>query len=289
MAGPVITSEIPDVRAVVAVARENAKRIGLVPTMGALHEGHASLIRSARTECELVVVSIFVNPTQFGPNEDLDRYPRTLDSDFDLCRQLEVDLVFCPVPATVYPPNFRTYIEVHGLQDALCGASRPNHFRGVCTIVMKLFQIVEPDVVFFGQKDAQQALILSRMVEDLNVPVTMRIMPTVREPDGLALSSRNRFLGRPDRTNAPRIIAALRQIESQIQNGNRDSIALEADLKRQISSIPNAKVDYARIVDAATLDSRTPLQGRILIAVAVWMGETRLIDNIVVELPNSQS
>src|SRR5438105_324107 len=191
---PLLLHTIPEVRAVVGTARICCKRVGLVPTMGALHAGHASLIESARKDCDYVLASVFVNPTQFGPKEDFSRYPRTLDADRELCGKAGAAAVFAPDAATIYPPGFRTHVEVQDWQDVLCGASRPGHFRGVCTVVLKLLNIVQPDVAYFGQKDAQQALILTRMAQDLNVPVEIRTLPTVREPDGLALSSRNRYL-----------------------------------------------------------------------------------------------
>src|SRR5215213_4767478 len=191
---PPVATTIADVRAAVTAARAAGKRVGFVPTMGALHAGHASLIRASRAETDFTVVSIFVNPTQFGPAEDFSRYPRTLSADRELCGQVGTDLIFAPTPEEMYPSDARTVVEVTGLQDALCGQSRPGHFRGVATVVLKLFHIVQPDVAFFGQKDAQQALIIRRMAIDLNLPLAVRVQPTVREADGLAMSSRNRYL-----------------------------------------------------------------------------------------------
>src|SRR5438270_243878 len=190
----VVAETIEAVRRGVAAARGRHQTVGLVPTMGALHAGHVSLIRAARAETAFVVVSVFVNPTQFGPNEDFTRYPRPLEGDLKLCARERVDLVFAPAATEMYPPDFRTFVEVRDLQDVLCGASRPGHFRGVATVVLKLFNIVQPDVVYFGQKDAQQIAIIRRMMIDLNLPQILRVLPTVREPDGLAMSSRNRYL-----------------------------------------------------------------------------------------------
>ncbi|HEX5272262.1 MAG TPA: pantoate--beta-alanine ligase, partial [Gemmataceae bacterium] len=206
---PPVTATVEETRRAVAEARRRGLSVGLVPTMGALHEGHASLIRAARRDTGFVVVSIFVNPTQFGPREDLSRYPRPLQHDLDLCAREGADLVFRPEPATVYPPGFRTYVEVTGLQDVLEGASRPGHFRGVATVVLKLFNIVRPDVAFFGQKDGQQALIVRQMIADLNVPVEVRVCPTVRDADGLALSSRNAYLDVHERAWATVLYEAL--------------------------------------------------------------------------------
>lgn len=282
---PCLFESIADVRQSVAAARSQGKRVGFVPTMGALHEGHASLIRAARAESGYVVVSIFVNPTQFGPNEDYSRYPRTLDSDRALCREAGADAIFLPDGATMYPPGFVTYVEPHGLQDVLCGASRPGHFRGVCTVVLKLFHIVQPDLAYFGQKDAQQALILTRMVADLNLAVTMRVMPTVRESDGLALSSRNKYLSAEERRQAPSIYRALLSAKSRILAGERDTQVIEQYLADELRAIPAAMVDYARAVGAATLQPVQPLRGNILIAVAVRLGDTRLIDNILLDVP----
>jgi len=278
---------IAEVRGAVAAAKAAGKRVGLVPTMGALHAGHARLIETAKRETDFVVASIFVNPAQFGPSEDFARYPRTLDADLALSEAAGADAVFAPDAATVYPPGFRTYVEVHGLQDALCGASRPGHFRGVCTVVLKLFNMVQPDVAYFGQKDAQQAIILTRMVRDLNVPVEMRILPTVREPDGLALSSRNRYLDPEQRRNAPALWRALQNAKQKIDAGERVPDALERTMLAELQQVPGARVDYARVVSAETLERVSPLRGPILVALAVFFGTTRLIDNIQVDIPNS--
>jgi pantoate--beta-alanine ligase len=277
--------DISEIRRAVAEARRLGQRVGFVPTMGALHEGHACLIRAARQETGFVVVSIFVNPTQFGQHEDFSRYPRPFDADRELCARCGADAIFAPEAAIIYPSGFRTFVEVQGLQDKLCGASRPGHFRGVCTVVLKLFNIVQPDVAYFGQKDAQQAIILTRMVRDLDLPVEMRVLSTVREADGLALSSRNRYLDAQQRRQAPALWRALQQAARQIEAGERDPHAVEQEIFRELTAVPGAQVDYARVVSAETLELAAPLRGSILIAVAVFFGATRLIDNIQIVVP----
>jgi pantoate--beta-alanine ligase len=253
--------------------------------MGALHEGHASLIRAARAECGFVVVSVFVNPIQFGPNEDLARYPRTWEDDLCLCEHEGVDLVFAPEPAAVYPPGFSTYVEVEGLQDVLCGASRPGHFRGVATVVLKLFHMVGPDVAYFGQKDAQQARIIRQMVRDLDVPVELRICPIVREQDGLALSSRNKYLDPDQRRRAVVLHQALEAARRQVEAGERDARRVREAMADLITRTPGAMLDYAAVVDADTLRPVDRLQGEVLLALAVKFGPTRLIDNLPLRLP----
>ncbi len=277
---PVIAKTIADVRRSIAEARGRGISVGLVPTMGALHAGHASLIRAARRETGHVVVSIFVNPTQFGPQEDYSRYPRSLEKDLELCEQERVDLVFVPEAAEIYPPGFRTFVEVQELQDVLCGHSRPGHFRGVATVVLKLFNIVQPNIAYFGQKDAQQARLIRQLVHDLNLPVQLRICPIVREQDGLALSSRNQFLNPEERRQASRIPQALEEIRERVVRGERDATALRKILASRLESIPGAALDYAALVDADTLKPLNRLQGEVLVAVAVKFGTTRLIDNI---------
>jgi pantoate--beta-alanine ligase len=278
-----VSATVAETRARVAAARAGGQSVGLVPTMGALHAGHTSLIQAARRETGLVVVSIFVNPTQFGPSEDFHRYPRPLEQDLELCRRKGVDLVFAPSPAEIYPPDFRTYIEVHDLQDVLEGASRPGHFRGVATVVLKLFNIVLPDVAYFGQKDAQQVRVIQQMVANLNVPVRVSVCPTVREADGLALSSRNQYLDPDQRRQAPLLFQALEEARRRIHAGARDAGQLAHELRRRIEAVPGVRVDYVAVVDNATLQPVPVLAGKMLIALAVYFGSTRLIDNIVVE------
>jgi pantoate--beta-alanine ligase len=276
---PPIATTVADVRETVAAARTAGRRIGFVPTMGALHAGHASLIRASRAETDFTVVSIFVNPTQFGPNEDLSRYPRTLAADQELCGAVGTELIFAPTAEEMYPPDSRTVVEVTRLQDVLCGASRPGHFRGVATVVLKLFNIVQPDVTYFGQKDAQQAIIIRRMAIDLNLPLAVRVQPTVREPDGLAMSSRNRYLDPGQRHHATALHRALRRAEAMVAGGERSVPALEKEMADVIAVTPGARLDYARVVDAETLDTLSTLDRPTLAALAVYFGSTRLIDN----------
>ena len=277
---PVVT-EIAAVRAAVAIAKRAGKTVALVPTMGALHAGHAELIRAAKRRAGFVVVSVFVNPTQFGPHEDFAKYPRTPDADCSLSAEAGADLIFAPGAAEMYPPDSAAFVEVPGLDAVLCGPRRPEHFRGVCTVVLKLFNIVRPDVAVFGAKDAQQGIILKRMVRDLDVPVEMHIEPTVREPDGLAMSSRNRYLSAADRALAPGIFAALRAVQRRAEAGETDVARLRSALLAELSAIPGARVDYAEILDAETLAAIPALRSPALVAAAVFLGATRLIDNVI--------
>jgi pantoate--beta-alanine ligase len=284
--GPIeIAKTIDATRAAVARARGHGLTIGLVPTMGALHDGHASLIQRARAEMGFVVVSIFVNPTQFGAGEDLDRYPRPFDHDVHLCVRERADLIFHPAAATMYPPGFCTYALVEGLQDGLEGASRPGHFRGVATVVLKLFHIVQPDVAYFGQKDAQQYRLIEQMVHDLDLPVTLRMCPTVREPDGLAISSRNVYLTPAQRAAAPAIGKAFDDVRRQIDAGERSAATVAERTRSRLAAASGARVDYVAVVDYDTLLPIETLRGRVLIAVAVSFGTTRLIDNLLVDIP----
>jgi pantoate--beta-alanine ligase len=276
----IVAQAIETVRQAVKEARSNGSTIGLVPTMGALHAGHVSLIRAARQETGVVAVSIFVNPIQFGPTEDLKRYPRPLTQDLQICEEHRVDLVFAPEAGIMYPPGFRTAVEVQELQDSLCGPSRPGHFRGVATVVMKLFNIVQPDIAYFGQKDAQQARIIRQMVDDLNVPVRLHVCPIVREPDGLALSSRNQNLSSAQRESARALYQALEEVRKRVEKGERDARVLREVLASRITAMPGAVLDYAAVVGLDTLKPLTCLKGEVLVALAVKFGTTRLIDNI---------
>jgi len=278
---PIVTT-IAEVRTRVSQARGAGMTVGLVPTMGALHDGHAALIRAARAESGFVVVSIFVNPTQFGPNEDLASYPRTMEADLEVCAEAGADLIFAPAVAEMYPERSVTFVEVKELDQVLCGQSRPGHFRGVATVVLKLFNIVGPDRAYFGAKDYQQARIIQQMVRDLNVPVAVRVVPTVREADGLALSSRNRYLSAADRALAPGIYRALLAVRDRARAGEVDVARLESALHAELESIPGARVDYARIVDAESLRSLGRLDRPAVAAAAVFLGTTRLIDNVVI-------
>ncbi len=281
---PVITTTIDETRQAIALARVQGMSIGLVPTMGALHAGHASLIRNARAENGFVVVTIFVNPAQFGPNEDLDRYPRPFARDVEWCAQEGADLIFRPMPAMMYPSLYRTYVQVEELQDVLCGASRPGHFRGVATIVLKLFHIVQPDRAYFGQKDAQQVRLLMQMVQDLNVPVTMKMVPIVREADGLALSSRNIYLNVEQRQHATILSRTLQALQQQIAVGEREAGPLLQMARQMIEETPGARLDYVSIIGFDDLKPLDRLEGKILIALAVSFGTTRLIDNVMQEI-----
>jgi pantoate--beta-alanine ligase len=279
-----IVADIAPLRQAVAEARRRSRTIGLAPTMGALHAGHLSLIKAAREETGFVVVSIFVNPAQFGPSEDLNRYPRPLQRDLELCEKNGVDLVFHPQPAVMYPPDYHTFAEVTGLQDVLCGASRPGHFRGVATVVLKLFNLVQPDRAYFGQKDAQQVCIIRQMVRDLNVPVEIRVCPIIREADGLALSSRNEYLGPEERRQATVLYRALTEARRRIEAGERDAATVQQTMAGQVASVSGAVLDYAALVDADSLQALERIEaGRsVLLALAVRFGGTRLIDNLLI-------
>lgn len=261
------------------------KTLGFVPTMGALHKGHSSLIRQAHKETDFVVVSIFVNPIQFGPKEDLNKYPRNLKRDVRLCRKEGVDIIFYPEAKQMYPEDFKTYVDVKDLSGVLCGRFRPGHFRGVTTVVIKLFNIIYPDIAYFGQKDAQQAIIIKKMVEDLNIPVTIKVMPTVREKDGLALSSRNAYLSPSERKDATVLYQALNLARDLIRRGTKGSWDIISKMKQLINEKKTAAVQYISIVDLKDLKSVDKIRGEVLIALAVWIGKTRLIDNIIVN-PN---
>jgi pantoate--beta-alanine ligase len=277
----IVAKTIEAVRQAVREARSRSLTVGLVPTMGALHVGHVSLIQAAKKETNYTVVSIFVNPSQFGPQEDLEHYPRPLDRDLKICQSNEVDLVFVPEVPTIYPKGFRTNVEVRELGEVLCGADRPGHFRGVTTVVLKLFNIVQPDVAFFGQKDAQQARIIRQMAEDLNVPIRLKICPIVRETDGLAMSSRNQYLDKTQIILARALFEALEDVRQRVQKGERDARVLREVLATRIASTPGASLNYAAIVDADSLKPINKLEGEVLVALAVKFGTTRLIDNLI--------
>jgi pantoate--beta-alanine ligase len=262
--------------------RGDGKRIGLVPTMGYLHEGHLSLIRIARQHADVVVVSIFVNPTQFGPNEDLAKYPRDFERDERLCREAGTDIVFYPSAADMYPPDHSVFVVEEKLSRGLCGASRPGHFRGVCTVVAKLFNLVLPDAAVFGEKDGQQLRVIERMVRDLDFPVRIVRGPTVREADGLAMSSRNVYLSPEERRQALCLRKALDRAEAMCRDGERDAEKVRKVLCEIIAEAPLARMDYVEIVDDATLEPVQALDRPCLVALAVFVGKTRLIDNTVI-------
>ncbi|AOQ22640.1 Pantothenate synthetase [Moorella thermoacetica] len=275
---------IAAVRNYVAAARQRGLSIGLVPTMGYLHEGHLSLARAARQQNDVVIMSIFVNPTQFGPNEDFARYPRDLERDRELAAGAGVDAVFAPAVEEMYPAGYATYVQVEGLTEVLCGASRPGHFRGVTTVVSKLFNIVQPDRAYFGQKDYQQALVIKRMVRDLNFPIEIITIPTVREADGLALSSRNKYLTPEQRRSALSLHRALNLGSDLIKAGEREAAVVRRAMEKEITAWPETRIDYVAISDADTLKPLEKIAGRVLLALAVWVGNTRLIDNVVLEV-----
>ncbi len=278
---------IPEARAACGDARASRKRLGLVPTMGALHEGHLSLVRAARAQCDAVAVSIFVNPTQFGPAEDLSKYPRQFDRDCQLLEKEGIQILFAPPVEEIYPnasSNDRgTWVVVECLSEKLDGRSRPGHFRGVTTIVSKLFHIIEPEVAFFGQKDAAQLAVIRRMVQDLNFPVEIVACPIVREPDGLAMSSRNTYLNREERSRALVLRRSLQETWQQFDAGERSAAKLISAAKEVIAREPEVVLDYFEIVDPDTLDPVERISQKTLVAVAAYFGSTRLIDNIVLE------
>jgi pantoate--beta-alanine ligase len=264
-------------------ARSDAKVIGFVPTMGFLHEGHLNLVREARKMADVVVVSIFVNPAQFSPTEDYDRYPRDITRDAELLANENVDYIFLPKAEDMYPENYQTTVKVRDLSERLEGASRPSHFDGVTTVVMKLFHIVDPHFAFFGQKDAQQLIIVRRMVQDLNMDVEIIRIPIAREPDGLAMSSRNIYLTPEQRKAAPVLYHALEHARKRIEEGERKSKTLVKEMREMIEAEPEARIDYLAITDLLELKEIRTIKGRSLIAVAAYFGSTRLIDNIIVE------
>jgi pantoate--beta-alanine ligase len=280
MPSDVITS-ISQVRDRVTQARRANRRIGLVPTMGALHEGHKRLIDLARAECDLVVVSIFVNPLQFDREDDLNKYPRTLESDVDMCSASHVDVVFAPPVAEMYPSPLECAVDVGRIADHLCGRFRPGHFRGVATVVLKLFQIGQPDRAYFGEKDAQQLAVIRRLVADFNVPVEIVAVPTVREPDGLALSSRNKRLKPDERQMATVLYEALRVAKSQIEAGMRDPGAVREAAGRVIQKQEGVRLEYLEIVDPDDMQPVARIERPVVVAGAIWVGPARLIDNVI--------
>lgn len=275
-----IIRSISQMHKITGALKRRGRTIGFVPTMGALHEGHLSLIRQSRKDNDLTVVSIFVNPAQFGPKEDLKRYPRPFKKDVFLCRKEKVDFIFYPQAGEMYPADFRTSVEVKGLGDVLCGAFRPGHFHGVATVVSKLFNIVGPDIAYFGQKDAQQTAVIRRMAEDLNMPLKIKVMPTVREADGLALSSRNVYLNRQERQDSLVLSKALGLAQELIRYGQRNASVIIARMKALIRTKKSAEIDYIAVVDSQDLKPVKTVKNNCLIALAVRFGKTRLIDNL---------
>ena len=284
-----VLHEIAEIRRVVADARHAGKRVGCVPTMGALHEGHRSLIRACREQCDLVVVWIFVNPTQFGPHEDLAKYPRPKDEDLAACSAEGVDVVYMPPAEALYPSGFGTWVVVEGLTDVLEGACRPGHFRGVTTIVMKLLQIIQPDVAFFGAKDYQQQAIVRKMVRELDVPVDIEVCPTVRENDGLAMSSRNRYLSADERQSALSLSQALQLAHERLQAGETNVESVQEEMLALLRSTEAVVPEYAVIADPDTLAELKSPQPSMVALVAAMVGTTRLIDNRQIDLANTKA
>jgi pantoate--beta-alanine ligase len=272
---------IAEMKSACRAATRAGKTLGLVPTMGALHEGHLSLVRASKSQCDVTAVSIFVNPLQFGPTEDLEKYPRTLERDTTLLRELGVDFVYVPTVEEMYPPGAKTYVDVSDLSNKLDGGSRPGHFRGVSTVVCKLFEIIRPERAFFGQKDAAQVALLRKMARDLDMDVEIVVCPIVRESDGLAMSSRNAYLNPEQRKQALVLSRSLQQVKAAVASGELDAAKLAEIGKQTIASEPAAKLDYFAIVDADTLEPLDRVSKGTLVAVAAWVGTTRLIDNLL--------
>ncbi|MCH8120507.1 MAG: pantoate--beta-alanine ligase [Planctomycetes bacterium] len=275
---------IESVRSQVKAARSGGKKVGLVPTMGALHVGHISLIEAAVEKCDFVVVSIFVNPTQFVPGEDFEKYPRPLEADLEICKKAGTDVVFAPTPEQMYPAENITWVSVEKLTESLCGQFRPGHFRGVTTVCTKLFNIVAPDIAFFGQKDAQQAIVIRRMVADLNMPLEIVICPTVREPNGLAISSRNKYLTEQQKKDAANIYKSLQKCRQMIDAGVKETTEIITEMRKILQQVPSIEIEYISIVDAETLRNIDRIAGKALAAVAVKIGPAKLIDNILVDV-----
>lgn len=280
-----IVTTTNEVRKQVKEWKKQGLTVGFVPTMGYLHEGHASLMKRAKEECHKVVASIFVNPMQFGENEDLDSYPRDLQADAKLCESIGVDLIFHPEVEEMYTDGFCSFVDMNGLTKELCGKSRPIHFRGVCTVVCKLFNIVTPDKAFFGQKDAQQLAVIRRMVTDLNMDIEIVGCPIIREEDGLAKSSRNTYLNADERKAALILSQTIRLGEQMVKDGETDAGKLVEAMKENISKEPMAKIDYVEAVSMDTIEKVDRIKGTVLVAMAVYIGKTRLIDNFITVQP----
>jgi pantoate--beta-alanine ligase len=281
----IVIEDIPGVRREVAAARRRGQTIGVVPTMGALHAGHVSLMEAARRECGYVAATIFVNPTQFAPTEDFSRYPRPLENDLQLCRRAGVDLVFHPAAEVMYPENLVTAVEIGGPAALLEGEFRPGHFRGVATVVLKLFNIVQPDIAYFGQKDYQQQLLIRRMCRDLNVPVEVRTCPTVREPDGLAMSSRNVYLAPDERARSLALSHALELAKRRLEEGDPDVPAVRRSMQEYLRQRGGIEVDYATIAHPETLEEIASPLPEMVALIAARVGTTRLIDNMIIHRP----
>lgn len=280
---PKIVHELSELRRAVAEARAAGKSIGLVPTMGALHPGHVSLVDESKSKCGFTIVTVFVNPTQFGPKEDFSKYPRTLEADVALVGAHGADLVFAPATEVVYPPGHNTFVEMHGITEPLEGECRPGHFRGVATVVLKLFNMVGPDVAFFGRKDLQQSLVIKQLVRDFDLPIAIDVCPTVREADGLAMSSRNVYLSAEERRAALALSRALKKAEQAVAAGERDVWKIRDVLQTELAATPDVRVQYAVVADAATLREPATLDRPCAALIAAFVGKTRLIDNCLLD------
>jgi pantoate--beta-alanine ligase len=278
-----IVKTIDQLQSAIQKGRAEGKSIGFVPTMGALHKGHVSLIEAAVKKCDLVVVSIFVNPTQFGPSEDLDKYPRDPEGDAKICEQAGADMIFAPDVNEMYPDERIRWVEVEGLPDNLCGKSRPGHFKGVTTVCAKLFDIICPDTAFFGQKDAQQTVVIKRMVKDLEMALEIEVCPTIREESGLAISSRNQYLSESEKKEAALLYTALGKCKQMVGEGISDCSKLADAMRGVLAKSPNIDIEYISIVDIETLKDLDHIASMALVAMAVKIGATRLIDNIIVD------
>lgn len=276
-----VIKKIDEMRRAVSGIKSRGMSIGFVPTMGYLHEGHLSLVRESLRKADATVVSIFVNPAQFGPREDFKEYPRDLNRDSEVLEREGVDYLFVPDADEIYPQGYKTYVEVCDLQDKLCGRSRPGHFRGVCTVVLKLYNIINPDISYFGQKDYQQAIILKRMIKELNLEVKIEVLSIIREEDGLALSSRNKYLTQEERKAALVLSKSLKEAQSMMEKGQRDSAAIIKEMKEIIGREPLVRIDYIEIVDMDNLNPVPRIEKEALAALAVFIGEVRLIDNTI--------
>lgn len=284
-----VVDSISRMSTLVKILKKEGKSVGFVPTMGYLHEGHLSLVRTAKKHTDIVMMSIFVNPIQFGPGEDIDKYPRDFKHDEQMAQSAGVDVLFYPSVKDMYPAGYSTYVNVESLTENLCGRSRPGHFKGVATVVAKLFGIMKPDLAYFGQKDAQQAIIIKKMVEDLNMGVEIKVLPTMREADGLAMSSRNTYLSSSEREDAAILYQSLEKAEYLIKKGERDAKKIVKAMESVIKEKPTAKIDYISIVDTKNLKDADVIAGEVLIALAVFVGKTRLIDNIILKLDSKDA
>ena len=276
-----IIKDVDKMKTHAKIVKKDNRLVGLVPTMGYFHEGHLSLMKAAKKQSDFVITSVFVNPIQFGPGEDFEKYPRDIKRDEELAKTCGVDVLFCPSEENLYPSGFSTYVQVEKLTERLCGKSRPLHFRGVTTVITKLLEIVRPDIVYFGQKDAQQAFVIRKMIEDLNMGITMKMLPTVREQSGLAMSSRNKYLTKSEKKDATILYKSLELAGKMADSGEREVKKITKAMKDLIAKIPSVKIEYISIVDMKLLQKVTSISGEVLVALAAFIGKTRLIDNII--------